>query len=48
MGRPEVKRQLGRSGIDGSILVKLLLKKWDGEAWTGLLWFGTGTGDRCL
>jgi hypothetical protein len=34
----ELKRQLVRFGIDGRIIVKLILKKWDGEAWTRLLW----------
>jgi len=23
---------------DGRILVKWMFKKWDGEAWTGLIW----------
>jgi len=31
-------------GSDGTILLKLILKKWDGEAWTGLLWIRTETG----
>ena len=25
-------------GVDGGIILKSLIKKWDGEAWTGLLW----------
>jgi hypothetical protein len=24
-------------GVDGRIILKLLLKKWDGNAWTGLV-----------
>jgi hypothetical protein len=29
MARPEVKRSLGRQGIDGRIILKLILKKLD-------------------
>jgi len=25
-------------GIDGRIILKLILKRWDGEACTGLIW----------
>ena len=25
-------------GVDGGIILKSIIKKWDGEAWTGLLW----------
>ena len=31
-------------GCDGKTLLKWILKKWDGEAWTGLLWLVIGTG----
>jgi hypothetical protein len=34
---------LGDSGIDESIILKWLLKKWGG-AWTGLSWLRIGTG----
>jgi hypothetical protein len=30
--------------VDGSIILKLILKKWDGEPWSGLIWLRTGTG----
>jgi hypothetical protein len=25
-------------GVDGGIIIESIIKKWDGEAWTGLLW----------
>jgi hypothetical protein len=28
--------------IDGRIILKLIFKKWDGDAWTGLIWFKIG------
>ena len=31
-------------GLDRRILLKLILKKWDGDAWTGLSWLRT---DKC-
>jgi hypothetical protein len=30
-------------GVDGSIKLRWIFRKWDGEAWTGLIWL-TGTG----
>jgi hypothetical protein len=35
--------QLGNSGVDGMIILKWILKIWDG-AWTGLSWLRIGTG----
>jgi hypothetical protein len=34
--------------VDGRIIIKWIFKKWDGEAWTGLLWLRIGTGDGLL
>ena len=32
VGRPEGKRLLGRSRLDGRIILKWILQKWNGEA----------------
>jgi hypothetical protein len=34
---------LGDTGVDGSIILKCIFKKWDG-AWTVLGWLNIGTG----
>jgi hypothetical protein len=31
-------------GIDGTIILKLIFRKWDGEAWTGSIWLRIRTG----
>jgi len=31
-------------GVDGRIILKWIIKKWDEGAWTGLIWLGIGTG----
>ena len=35
-------------GLDGKVILKRIFRKWDGEAWTGLLWLRIGTGGVCL
>jgi hypothetical protein len=31
-------------GLDGMIILKCIFKRWNGEAWTGLIWLRIGTG----
>jgi hypothetical protein len=44
VGRPERKRPLGRPMCRWKDNIKMIFKKWDGEEWTGLVWFSIGTG----
>jgi hypothetical protein len=30
-------------GVDWRIIIKWIFKKWDGGAWTGLIWLRIGT-----
>ena len=32
-------------GVDGRIILRWIFRKWDGEAWIGLIWLWRGTGD---
>jgi hypothetical protein len=34
--------------VGGRIILRWIFKKWDGEAWTGLIWPRIGIGDGLL
>jgi hypothetical protein len=35
-------------GTDRRIILRWIFRKWDEEAWTGLIWLSIGTGGRLL
>jgi len=43
VGKPGRKRLLGRPSIDGRIILRWILRKWDVGVWTGSSWLKTGT-----
>jgi hypothetical protein len=45
---PEENNHLIDHGIDGTIIVKWMFKRWDGRAWTGLVWLRIGKGGGLL
>jgi hypothetical protein len=46
VGKP--KDHLEDLGIGGKIILKWILRKFDGMAWTGIVWFRTGGSGRLL
>jgi hypothetical protein len=50
VGRPKGKRPYGipRCKWKDHITTKMDIQKWDGEAWTGLIWLRIGTGGGLL
>jgi hypothetical protein len=34
--------------VGGWIIIKLILERWDGVVWTGLIWLRIGTSARLL
>jgi hypothetical protein len=49
VGKPEGKKPLGGPRrVDGRIILKWILNRQDGRAWTGLIWFRIGTSGGLL
>ena len=44
VGKPEGKRPLGETGVDGRIILEWIFRKWDVGVWTGSGWLRIGTG----
>jgi hypothetical protein len=47
-GDPREGGHVKDASVYVKILLKLILKKWDGEAWIGLIWVRIGTDGGCL
>jgi len=43
MVKPEGKYHLGDPGVDGSIILRWVFRKWDVGVWTGSSWLKLGT-----
>ena len=48
LGNLKAREHLEYLGIDGRIILKLMLKKETGWAWTSLIWFRIVTSGRLL
>ena len=47
VGRPEGRKHLQDPGIDGRVMLKWIIKKWNGT-WNGLICLKIGTGEGLL
>jgi hypothetical protein len=48
VGKPEGKRPLGRPRRRWVGNFRIVLERWDGVMWTGLVWLRIGTGGEIL
>jgi hypothetical protein len=46
--KPEGKRPLGRPRRRWVDNIRMILERWDGAMWTGLVWLRIGTGGALL
>jgi hypothetical protein len=47
-GSVRERDHLGDPGLDGSIILRWILRKWDVGLWTGSSWLRAGTSGGCL
>jgi hypothetical protein len=43
-GNPRERDHLGDPGVDGSIILRRIFRKWDVGVWAGSSWLRIGTG----
>jgi hypothetical protein len=48
VGKPERRDHLGDPGVDGSIILRWIIRKCDMGVWVGSIWLWIGTGGRHL
>jgi hypothetical protein len=48
VGNPEEKDNLEGTGVDERIILKWILKKYDGRVWTGFIWLRIRAGSGLL
>jgi len=44
VGKPEGRDHLEDPGVDGSLILRWIFRKWDVRVWTGSMWLRVGTG----
>jgi hypothetical protein len=47
-GKPEGKNHLGDPGVDASIILRWIFRRWDAWLWAGWSWLRIGTGGPSL
>ena len=48
VGKCKGRDKLEDPGVDGRIILRWILSKWDVRTWTGLIWLWIGTGSGHL